>query len=666
MKKRGICVGCLVVALVCVLMFQVPSRAAENDSYQNRYNVVFVTDESGSMDHTDPNRLRYEAIRRFTGLMAQEGNYLGTVSFDDEIRGFQPVGPVEGFAQKNQIVDEVASVDADGDTDIGLGLTAAMDTLDENRDPSLPSVVILLTDGNTYLPDEEAMEHSMAQKADAIERARQAGYQIYTICLNVDGSADVSEMQQIADATGGEFTEVTSATDLGEAETMYYRLIFGAGDSGAEETSFGSDGRAEKEFQVPGVGVEEINIVFEGGLTNCEVTDPNGYVYRDAELDAVSMTGTGFKLVKISNPAGGTWKAVAYGQPGDTIQFRLLYNESFSIETTISPESDYRLGEEVLFHATLYDASGEVTDTAQFSDFTGTIYVTSGSEEKTYPMAVDGTGFTGKFVIEEEGTYYARIIVEDGEIAAESPVIYEISANNSAPIPPEDTPEAHANIWPLIGGTATINLENTAVDPDGNPLTYSIDSSAFKEEDYTLDGSVLKVESFSIPKGSFTIRATDSYGAYCVFDVLVTSTNIGLLMALAILIGGLAVVIVCGVGIYKKKGIPFMGTISVQPFDNTNYGYTAPYTTSPGRGSIALGSFANDTGGLPANCRFQAGGKEKCVYFVSKKPVYSDVTSGAQKKIRIDGSGADIRLYADENMERGIIVTFNSILYNPY
>lgn len=119
----------LSLLLVCLIMASmVLSVGATNnaDSEKKRYNVVFVTDESGSMKWTDQNRLRYEAIRRFVALMAQNGNYLGNVTFDDAIMDSTPMMPVSGFPEKEAFISYIEQFKPDGDTNIGLALMEAV------------------------------------------------------------------------------------------------------------------------------------------------------------------------------------------------------------------------------------------------------------------------------------------------------------------------------------------------------------------------------------------------------------------------------------------------------------------------------------------------------------------------------------------------------------
>lgn len=656
----------LTVFAVLLAMGTVGGVAAQENRQQNRFNVVFVTDESTSMKLTDPDELRYEAIRRFVGLMAQSGNYLGSVSFCSDVADKISLGSVEGFEEKNNFVDEVINVETNGFTNIGVALMEAVEELEENGNSDLPSVILLLSDGNTALDSAEGTEKSLEMKAEAIEIAREKGYVIYTICLNANGKADPSEMKQIADATGGVFTEVTRADDLEEVEAEYYKLIFDGIDPDPDsgETEIGEDGQVTKTFTVPDVGVEEINIIYEGEYDSCQVTSPSGYVYEGTELLAMSMEGKDFTLVKVVSPEGGEWSATAFGNPGTVISFKLLYNSSFYITTSMEAE-EYIIGQSVHFEAEINDANGKVTDADKLAGFSATLEITCNGEQSAYAMEQDGTGFSYDFEIKDEGTYFADILVSDDTVSAQSDETYSFNVNNSVPVAVEEKLKVHVNRWPVIGGKAVVNLAANVSDPDGDELTISIESAAFSEGDYTLEDGRLTVDGFSIPKGSFTVKATDPKGAYCTFDVQVTSTNVALWVAICILVAGLLVLVILGIIVYREKLIPFMGSITVERFDDTDMSYFAPVTVSPGRGSVRLEAIIGGSG-LPVGCKFQAGGRDKNIYFKSKKPVYSNIAGRPSKKLRIEGSGGSVRIFSSQEMDKGIEVTFKSLLYNNF
>ncbi len=58
-------------------------------------------------------------------------------------------------------------------------------------------------------------------------------------------------------------------------------------------------------------------------------------------------------------------------------------------------------------------------------------------------------------------------------------------------------------------------MNTLATDAQDSTLRYKIESTSFIEGmDYTVDNGILTMDHFSLSKGSFTISATDSGGAF--------------------------------------------------------------------------------------------------------------------------------------------------------
>ena len=666
MKKRF--VAMIVGALLLLRRENMRVEAAESDMGQifHRSNVVFVTDESGSMKQTDPTDNRYEAIRLFLGEMANEGNYVGSVSFGEGLVDSSAIKLIQGQEAKDALLDEISDQEYSNYTDIGRGLIEAVDMLDQGRNTALDSAIILLTDGNTDMPDDDLQQKSIEMKAEAIDRARTAGYQIFAICLNVNGAADSTEMKQIAEATGGEFAEVTAPEGLNDVETMFNKVIFNSFedmDFSDLDLVIGKDGTVTSDFEVPGIGIEEINVLFEGELTGCGLVDPDGTRYQEGEVPAVVVNGANFLLMKMQEPIGGKWQAIAYGDPDTIIRLRLLYNPNFYVEAGVEPSSDVRVGDTVKILAKIGAADGIVPDTSKYADMAATAHITHGGKEEAFPMELASEGFLHEMPIQDEGTYYIRVTAANAGMEVEAAKIFEISVDNLPPVPSAEKLKAHANIWPLIGGSASLDLSQAVSDPEGQELVYSIESTAFREDDYSFQGKKLTVSRFSIPKGSFTIRAEDPYGAYCTFDVRFTSTNIGLIMGMLALVGIMMAVALVILAIRAAMGKTLNGTLSVANYDNLKR--CPAQVRDYGRGQILLAQFAVDASTLPSGCRFQCDGGKRQVWFLSKKPVYSDNTIGPAKKIRIFGDGMEVRICGDEKMEKGISVTFRSDKPDP-
>ena len=240
----------LLVSLVFLFFSEFrPARAVNEEKIaENHFNVVIVADASYSMTRSDPDKLRFEAIQQFTDLLTVSGNKLGSVVFSTDILSVHELVPVNEYATKKEIVNSIKNVDPTNDTDIGEALLKAIDMLKSDGDPNIESCILLLSDGNTDLmPDKEAHEKSLEDKADAIQEAKDNNIKIHTICLNVDHSADITEMEQISNATGGFSEEVGKAEDLKEVFNALYGMIYGTSAIVLIDDAFSDEGVIRKE-----------------------------------------------------------------------------------------------------------------------------------------------------------------------------------------------------------------------------------------------------------------------------------------------------------------------------------------------------------------------------------------------------------------------------------
>ena len=631
-------IQCLVTCIfvLAALAVGVHADTPPDVDLTNRNNIMFVNDESGSMTQSDPDKLRYEAIRMFTALMAQRGNMIGSVSFHHEIISTQGMTRVNGFADKNGFMDAVSAYTPPssnfGMTNIGLALQTAVEILDKGRDPELSTIMILLTDGKTEMPTEKETALSVEQKADAIDAAREAGYKIYTICLG--GGEHESELKQIAMATGGEYACVTKAEDLKDVEMMFYRIIFDTLSDEATDSVISADGHASRSFTVPGIGVEELNVIIEGAIDGCQVAAPDGRVFQQADLDPITTKGKNFRLLKFENPADGLWNVDVTGEPGVAVTFRPLFNSSFYVDYSRTGP-DGNIGDVVHFRAVICDRNGPVTDTAKYAGFLGTVHISEGGTDVPYPMPLGNGGFEFDYTVRDAGTYkcYVAVSRDDLEVRGRED---SFSIKNNDPIPPEDTIQKHTFLWPFIGGTASVDLNGTVTDPDGDAIRYAVDSSAFMEEDYTLEDNVLTLRNFSIPRGTFTIVADDGRGGECTFNVKMTSTNVGILMAAALLLGGIIVVFILAYVISAAGRKAFQGDITVvlptgyaRGLSIRKHGAELP------RGSVLLSDFDLETQStLPGKVRLAVDWQKqkKCIWLKSPTPVYCSAEFGRRKK----------------------------------
>ena len=600
---------------------------AEESSANNRFNVVIVSDASGSMLSTDPEGLRFEAINQFINLLAEQGNLLGAVSFADNINATEELTKVDSSEAKQKIADTLKNTPAKGDTNIGEALQKAVTMLDEAGDKDLPSIILFLSDGNTDLKDKKDMENSLNMKADAIQAAREKDIAIYSVCLNANKKADVSEMEQISQATGGEFREVGSATDLQEVFNSFYNLIYGTSTTQLLDEAFDESGVLETKFNVPGLGVEEINIIIYGKVSEVELFDAQG---QKKEVFPVEYNT--FTMIKSTDVSAGEWKLITKGTAGNHIKINMVYNTNLKVELkseALGKVTNPKDG--VKFEA--YLSAGEIkADSSNIAGYEAELVVSDayGKELDKFPMTIvdDHFELNKNF---ENGVYFVKAHVSGnsldktseslGPIEVSDKALTEEEKNNTPPVPVNEKIKKTVYIIPFRDNTVSFDLKGLAKDKEDKELHYMVASSSFIEgKDYSLgDDMVLKLYHYSLSRGDFDIKATDSKGLSCNISIVVKSINVGVVTAIAVLIIGLIVLAVMGYFAYRLWGTPFGGPITVT---SDKGGERREQTVTKKTGRLPLSRFRVSNIGFDIKkTYFEASGKPY-IYMCSSKEFY--------------------------------------------
>jgi uncharacterized protein YegL len=650
------------MAALMLIALASPFYSAEDPDSGNKFNIVLVTDASGSMNNTDGSGLRYEAIGRFIGILANDGNMLGSVVFSDEVKSGGELREVQSKADREYILQNIKNVGVGGYTNIGAALETAIDMLDRGKNDSLPSIILFLTDGKSELGSDDALKRSLEQKADAIESARQKGYTIHTICLNADGNADPAELRQIASAAGGYFEEIKTANDLEKVFDTFYEIIYkGSTIEPGDERQIPDGGVLEVPFSVDRLGTAEINIILKGNVREYRLVDPERKEYGYNDLQGMAFETENSVIIKIVNPVGGEWRLFAEGIPRSNVTIDFIYNSNISMGFSAEPESDsYKVGDQISAAAFLAE-NGVPIEASKYDGYSAELIVKDSSGgESAYPMQIGGNGFIYAYTLDAYGTFElsARIYGRGYEERGGS---FFANVGNTPPKANQDL-ERHVNLWPFKDNSAVIDLSPAASDDEDAVLSYGVISSAFNPDEYSIDGSRLLIKSYSLSKGSFEISATDSQGASCSFNVLITTTNIGLWASV-----GLGALILTAAGVlvllaYLASRKRFRGVISIVMFDDESGAYEMR-TKRPSRGAIALSSFGfgrNSTKIDMKKCKFHATGK-KFIRFTSPKPLYTP--RGLKKEYQIEGNGIDeATISASREASSGFRVTFTSEL----
>lgn len=676
MKRKRILPKLFTVFLSTVLAVPAAVYGGQNSntSDYNRFNVVIATDASNSINYTDPNRLRDDAVEQFIGLLADEGNTLGGIVFSTNVEDAADTANIDSGEAKKEYTDFFKGAGTYSYTNIGAALDKSVSMIEQNGKEELPSVIVLLSDGNTEMPTEEEQTASLDLKAEAIQKARDEGIRIYTICLNANNAADITEMQQISKATGGAFEEVKNADDLKAVFNNFYDLIYGTSTIQLIDDVFPDTGVMEKTFSVPGIGVEEVNIVINGASSSIQLFKPDG---TECGTDQMSLNQADtFSMVKIKNVEPGEWKLVLKGNPGDQIKINMVYNTNLTVEVNGPSTGEAFTNEESVITAQLKSGDTIASSQDQYTGYEATLEICDVDENviDSKQMDLDANGFTTTYQF-GNGLYYYRVTVKGNYLEKSSEMMGPLSVTsekveaeevqaeeseevNTPPEPVEDRVKNVVYIWPFKGASLEVDLTSLAKDKEDKELNYKILSSSFIEgTDYTIEDNVIKQNEFSLSRGSYTVRAMDSGGLTCEIEVEVVTRNVGLMALIGIGIIAIIVLIILGILLYIALTKPFGGPIYVQGYMNGRYSDKVKREKRRGRCKLSL--FGLEASGLNySKCYFQATG-QNYIFLITKTPIF--YSGRLTTKVRIE-SGAETTVTVDQEGTKKIYIRYESRL----
>ena len=598
-RKRTACRLMALILVFAMSVGMITSQAETTGATASRYNVVFVLDASGSMKQTDTALWRYEAMDLFLGLATDEGNRIGAVIFNEGIAGKIDLQEVNGKAMKEQISQTLRNSPVAGDTDIGTAIQLAATMLDEGRDTSLPSAIILLSDGNTDLPSDttgQLLAQSSANKQDAINRARANTYPIYSICLNANGAANPAELADISNATGGVFMEVNNAEDLKDVFAKFYNMIYTTETIPLVDGAIPDGGVMDIPFKVPSTGVEEVNIIFSTLSQNASysVFQPTGLAYTADELAAMTVKAQTFSVIKIPTPEGGDWKIQVRGIPGDAVKIDMVYNSDFKVDIDWNQSGEIAKGTEVHFTAKILENDGQSADAAAYGSARATLSVyrsIDNSEVSTTDMTVasDISSFEADVKIEEDGDLYA---------------------------------------------VARINLDG--MEKNSNHLNMTVSGEA-------------KQQTTAAAKPSKPAKPAKKINPKTIISVIGGIVGVILLAVIALIL------------MKRLKKNVYKGDIMSIAFDNNTGMIDTPQTIRPKEGKVPMGRYLSEGGGIDLRQNFfLADASPDYIWIISKNGLYSSENPDKkEKKIRLY-NGMEVTLSKNRDLDCGIQITYTA------
>ncbi len=401
-----------IFAFVCVLTLMLQMLAVMPVSAANEeLDVIFVLDDSGSMEDNDPNKLSVTAISKFVDTVTTQDAQYGVAIYGDEVRSKLELGAtkdeVKEFVRNNAHQNEIH-------TNAAAGIKWATEELKNSKRNNAKKAIILIGDGvndqDDYRTKEEtrvAEEKSEEDRLAAIQTAKDNSIAVYAIAVNESGDPNFKEyFQNIADETNGICYEPKNFGELENDIRSLLGTLVGAMSSGKTTTT------------LPGGGTPEVStITVDNGvyqlIVRCDYQDPleiwltsqSGMQYdkNTVAANCVYIDDTVNKYIQytITEPEVGEWTITYKSETPQTVATELIrYND---VMVTLKPTPGEVIeGNTARFVADVMSNNQAVTDEATLKGF----------EPKIAVVKVDKNGNRGK-------VEYSTMDVVSGQLSAE-------------------------------------------------------------------------------------------------------------------------------------------------------------------------------------------------------------------------------------------------------
>ena len=416
----------LLLVLLIVPCVSLSASAEKADVYtengQMDMDVVFVLDASGSMLYSDPNKVALDAVNLFVDL-CDESCSVGYVVYSEKIVASSSIISLSDQKNLKNLKENIGKIEYDpnGDTDIALGLTKAMNLHSENQssDPNRKKVIVLLSDGNTHLINgPRTVAESNKELSSTLQSLNSKNIPVYSIGLNYDNTLDKKELEKISAKTNGKFYETNTSDKLTFITSDIFSDIYKLEGTECEI----KDGNAE--IYIKDNSVFYVNIIIRTDLSlqelNPVLTSPGGDKVSLTNNDNVKMTSAGsYTLIKLIYPESGKWNLHLDNATKENCKVTQLDFYSVYIKQII-PESA-GVGESIEIKASLNDSDGVVNDVDLLETITMTAVVTGSEGETTVELTRDFDGvYSGEFTADTEGEYTIKTTASSEKFEKES------------------------------------------------------------------------------------------------------------------------------------------------------------------------------------------------------------------------------------------------------
>lgn len=332
----------LVLVLILSVCFSVRVAAEEQPNKEKA--IVFVLDASGSMKSNDPERLAIDSIAQLIYSLPSDYQ-VGFVAYNSELVAHWNL---VGNSQRSQIMYEAEDAAYAGFSNAGIGLECAVGMLTDAKADEMH--IVMLSDGEILMEDEEATSKSRQLYQNAIQQAAEEKIKVHVIGLEDEMEDMDNFIFSAAEATEGKTYYTPQALEIQGAIDSILTDELNIKQSAIAIVD--ADGEVETvSAELPYTYASKVRIL----LTS---TAPVINLSTNFQADNAKQTnGNRYSLIEISKPSGEKLELSFEGTQGSQVRINIIPEYRVAVKGVID-YTDEVPEEEGAFY---YNRSAEVT-----------------------------------------------------------------------------------------------------------------------------------------------------------------------------------------------------------------------------------------------------------------------------------------------------------------
>ena len=426
----------LIIFITLFLILNTASINAYAEENTSGISAVMLLDSSGSMKRSDPNGVRFDAVRLFIDMCHIKGDSIGFAAYGDGIIKSYNIKTIENSSDKQALKNAILNIPFNDWTDIGGALKYGLYEIKKSDIQNNTPVIILFSDGKNA--PKRNTDESLKDINDTISELKQMKVPVYTVGLNYDGTVDKNQLTKIADETGGKVFITNNAQSL----PLIWQEIFA--DKSKLKIINGSNFTAETVqhklvMDIDNSNITEANIsIVSGKPVTVNLIDPNGKPVALPSDNVYYSSSNNYTMIKLLKPAKGKYDLEVKGTPGDNITVDYIFNCDYEIASNLDKFAAVKKGN--VFHVSAYltKDNDRVEDEEVYNDCTAKLLIENMTTGEKNEVILNKTknGFEGGYKVTSNDKLEARILVDGKSFYRESPVVIKNKYVQTTPSSP--------------------------------------------------------------------------------------------------------------------------------------------------------------------------------------------------------------------------------------